>query len=55
MAGGSNPGPFLGTAYDFDGGLVNASELQGDLFLATGFGQQRVFTGLGDDYVIVNS
>ena len=48
-------GPFLGAAYDFDGGLVNASELEGDLFLATGVGQQSVFTGLGDDYVIVNS
>ena len=33
---------------------MNASELEGDLFLATGFGQQRVFTGLGDDNVIVN-
>ena len=34
---------------------MNASELQGDLFLATGFGQQSVFTGLGDDFVIVNA
>ena len=34
---------------------MNASALEGDLFLATGFGQQRVFTGSGDDYVIVNA
>ena len=34
---------------------MNASELEGDLFLETGFGQQTVFTGSGDDFVIVNA
>ena len=56
--GFSNQGPALpgpGFSYDFDGGRVNASELQGNLFLATGAFQQTVFTGLGDDYVIVNA
>ena len=44
-----------GETFDFDTGVIDASDYEGDLFVVTGNGNQAIVGGLGDDVIALTT